>query len=950
MDDQPANSDDQRVQVLADAAVAFGVELAPPTRERLARMLAISDFVFDTLKRWPVALGTLDALIDDPRPPLARFTAHWPPDSQAEALRELRRFRRLECVRLVARDVLGLDPIAQTLATTSAVAEVVIEAALREAEQHVSARFGTPRDIHGSAQRLVVIGMGKLGGGELNFSSDVDLILAFAEDGESDGARPIDNQQWFVRLGQRLVGLLADPTADGFAYRTDLRLRPFGGVGRIALSFAAMEHYYQREGRDWERYAWIKARPVAGDLAAGRSLIRMLQPFVYRRYLDFNAIDGLRAMKGLVDAEVVRRELADDIKLGPGGIRELEFIVQVQQLTRGGREAALRTPSFIQALAESVAAGHLEAEPGRSYGADYGFLRRLENRLQMRADQQVHALPDAPEARERLARGLGWADWSALAASLHATRLRVSGSFAEVLRRGDDGTPDSAHAHSLARMVLDGDGHEPGAEGLVLGPRSSGALAQLRQAFASRSVDARLRARLTRLLPAMVDGARLASDPDLALTRMFDLMAAVSGRSTYLALLDERPQALARLLDVFGRSAFLAKRVIAHPLLLDDLLDGRHVAEPLSAEALKQAAATAAAKDDVDQALIGLVELRQSAQFRLGLNWLDRGATPVAIAAGLAQVADVIVDALVRLAARELARSHGALDPARAPCAGFAVVGYGSFGGVELGFTSDLDLVFVYDGALASVESAGPRPLEGTRWMMRLAQRLVQWLTTPTAAGRLYEVDTRLRPDGSGGLLVVSLDAFVEYQHQRAWTFEHQALVRARPVAGDATLGAAIAALRDAVLTQPRAPGWRDDLAKLRTRWRAEADRSDSARFDLKHGLGGLIDIDVLTQALVLGPGAPPQASWPTDTVALLQALAAAGRLDQPTAEGLIAAREALLARALDQTLNRTPRVVARDPTLERTLALVLATLERLLPEVLPGGAARAPLRPDTDP
>lgn len=913
---------------LAAACREAGLE-APTTAlvERLRPVLAASDFVTDTLCRWPRALSSLEALIDDPRGPEARWSASWPAVDDATAMAELRRFRRLECVRVVARDVLGLDAVPDTLRTLTALAEVCLARALEHLEAGFTARFGTPRAADGTPQRLVVIGMGKLGGGELNFSSDIDLILAFPEPGASDGPRSLDNEDWFARLGQRLAQLLGEVTADGFCHRVDLRLRPFGSTGRIALSFAAMEHYYQREGRDWERYAWIKARPAAGDLAAGARLLEALRPFVYRRYLDFNAIDGLRTMKALIDAEVARRELDDDIKLGPGGIREIEFIVQLAQLTRGGREPRLRTPSLHAALDAAIAAGHVEPELGAALLDDYHALRRVENRLQMLADQQVHRLPEDPALRARLAIGLGHADWAAFSDWLGEVRARVGAAFAGTLAPARGHAPAAHATPDWASAVLEGRAESLPAP---FGAAASAALRTLASTLAHRNLDARTRARLERLLPALAAASLSQRDPDASLARALALIAAVSGRSTYLALLDERPQALARVIDVFSRSALLAERVIAHPLLLDDLLDARIDAALPAAASLAAAANAAIAGEDPDAALVALAEFRQSAQFRLGLAWLARRESAPALARRLSEVADAVLRALTRLAAREVIAAHGPLADSDDETAGFAVIGYGSLGGRELGFASDLDLVFVYDGALADRESRGRRPLDGARFMAKLAQRLVHWLGTPTRAGRLYEVDTRLRPDGSKGLLVTSFEAFAEYQRERAWVWEHQALVRARPVAGDPSLGERIRALRDAVLSMARRDDPRPEIARMRARWRAHLDRSDATRLDLKQGPGGLVDIEFVTQAAVLDgarSATAATASWPTDTAGLLRALAADGRIDAETAASLIEAHSRLLTRALDATLDAAPRLVARDPELDGLAARVHAAL-----------------------
>ena len=395
--------------------------------EAAVRKLAIaSDFAIDTLCQQPPLLARLDA---DPEPVPALPSDHhndWP--------RWLRRWRRGESTRLIWRDLQALDSVEDTLRAASSIADQALAAALAVLTGQLQARHGVVRDGLGQRQDLVVFGLGKLGGGELNFSSDVDLVYAFVEHGISDGALPLDAEAYFTRLGQQLAKLLGEVTPDGFCHRVDLRLRPFGASGRIALSFAAMEQYYQREGRDWERYAWIKARPVAGDLPAGTRLLDTLRPFVYRRYLDYTALDGLREMKALIDAEVQRRELAEDLKLGPGGIREIEFFVQAQQLIRGGREPALRERALLPALAALASAGHLPADLAAHLAAAYRFLRRLENRVQMLADAQTHALPSDPLTRLRIARGLDYPDSAAMQADLDGHRRVVSEAFAGLLQ------------------------------------------------------------------------------------------------------------------------------------------------------------------------------------------------------------------------------------------------------------------------------------------------------------------------------------------------------------------------------------------------------------------------------------------------------------------------------------------------------------------------------------
>jgi len=893
----------------------------PGLRERLAQLAIASDFAVETLVRQPGLLATLDAPAQPP-PVLA-------PGADADWPGQLRRWRAAESTRLVWRDLAGLDSVEATLAGSTRIAEAALACALSAVagavrERHGCIKPGRIDDGRGGEAALVVFGLGKLGGGELNFSSDIDLIYAFAEHGSSDGARPLAAEEYFTRIGQRLAQLLGDVTADGFSHRVDLRLRPFGASGRLALSFAAMEQYYQREGRDWERYAWIKARPVAGDIAAGNELLEALRPFVYRRYLDYTALDGLREMKAMIDAEVQRRELAQDLKLGPGGIREVEFLVQSMQLIRGGREPALRQRSLLPALSALAQAGHLPEATAARLAEAYRFLRRLENRVQMFADQQVHALPEDPLRRLRIARGLGFADATQLQGALDAQRALVAEAFADLLKSRRRQADRGALAQYWLALPEAGEAATLAEAGFAEAGAHHARLRDFARSPAVRDISVRARQRLDHVLPALLEAAARSAAPDAALPRGLALLQAIARRTSYLALLDEQPAALARLVDVTARSSLLSERLANHPLLLDELLDTRAagaVPDEDGVRAALRAAAQAHAHDDAEAALAALNETRHSLAFRIALAALAQRQPAQESAALLAVLAEEVVVAVLALAQRELEAAHG-----RIAGAGFAVVGYGSVGGRELGFDSDLDLVFLHDAGGEEV-SDGARALEAPRYFARLAQKLVALLNTETAAGRLYEVDVRLRPDGAKGVLVSSLKSFAEYQQQRAWTWEQQALVRARDLAGAPHLRAAFAALRCQTLSRPREEAaLRADVVSMRRRMRAELDRSDAARFDLKQGEGGLVDLEFLLQQRVLALAArAPALCAQTATPALLSALAAAGGLEGADAQALGQAHALLLARGLDCTLDRRPRLCAPDEAIAAARAQVRA-------------------------
>lgn len=906
-------------QRLARWRAALPAEAVPsaldgPIMARAGRLFLASDFAFDFALRQPHQL--LAMLID---PAQVQDGQAFEPSASDDFAAALRRFRQAGSVALILRDVLAIDSVEATLAGASQLARVCIEAALAEAERQLALRYGQAQDSAGRTQRLVVIGMGKLGGGELNFSSDVDLILAFSESGQSSGPVQLDNEEYFTRLGQRLAQLLGDVSAEGFVLRVDYRLRPYGGAGRLALSFNAMEQYYQREGRDWERYAWIKAQPVAGDLVAGAALIETLRPFVYRRYLDYTAIEGLRELKIRIDREVARQDLIDDLKLGPGGIRELEFAVQLAQLIRGGREPLLRVSGFLPALAALEQGGQFDTDSADRIRRHYRFLRRVENRVQMLADKQTHCLPEAPEARLRIALALGYADLSALAQAIAAVRAEVAELFAATLDAPGRGR----------RVVLDS---APQSEAGPVAPEMSAEVQEaIRALLASlpvRRMETRARERLERALPLLLLAARKTAAVDAAVLRLVGLLHAIAGRPSYLALLAERRAARERLAEVFARSAFLAERVTEHPLLLDDLLDPRIEDGEFDAAGFAQQIEQSLARvdrDDAEAELAALHEVRQSARFRVALGWLNRNHSAAATAERLAVIAEGCVRAVLALAERDLRAQHGPMPD------GLLVIGYGSFGGAELGLASDLDLVFLFDPAMNAWTGTGPRPLDGPRRMARLSQRILHWLGTPTRAGALYEIDVRLRPDGRKGLLVSDLDAFQEYQQQRAWIWEQQALVRARVVAGPTHLAERFNAIRHGLLCRARDPDQvRREVATMRERWRQQLDRSSDSLFDLKQGRGGLVDIEFLLQAMVLiHAERHPELTTATGTPALIDRVREAGQFDADSAERLHQAHAHWLAAALDCGLANRPRLIERSPAVDALAAEVQTLMLR---------------------
>lgn len=878
----------------------------PAPHYALQKLVIASDFAHDWLQHDPTTFALIERDQDQPRP--LAFTA-----AALKKPEDFGRWRRRESVLQIYRDVTGRDDTRATLQRCTACAEVQIRAAARLAQSELDQRSGRPHRRDGKPQQLLVVGMGKLGGGELNFSSDIDLICTYAEPGETPGPRVLDHQEYFTRAVTRMVAHLAD-SSDGIpAYRVDLRLRPFGSSGPTALCVDALEQYYQREGRDWERYAWIKGRVLTGLADEARLVDDLLRPFVYRRYLDFGAFAGLRDLKSRIDEEVRRRDVRDNIKLGRGGIREIEFLVQLVQLVRGGREPSLRVRGTLAGMDAIAAQGLPEAHNLPALRSAYWFFRQVENRIQMLGDAQTHDLPADAFLLRRLAYGLGFTSVDALCAQLAAHREVVAAHFDAVVLPGESNRSGGLMQSAWNRISA---GPQEADAGPAVPDVAAEAMQQLKGSVALRAMNSTSRSRLDAVLPNLLELAAASAEPARVTSWVVAFVQVVARRTSYLALLAERPQLPARLIGLCAQSAWLAQRLIDAPILLDDLLDQFRLSD-FSAAHLSRECARALANvpsNDEEHQLLRLKEFQLSAQLRLGVALLRGDVDAAGVTAGLARIADIVLRTVLRIASAQISRRHGVFGaPSRdgAP-RGFAVIGYGSLGGLELNFASDLDLVFVFDDALTEVESGGPAALDGQRYMVRLAQRLLALLTMPSAIGALYEIDTRLQPDGNkGGLLVSGIRAYSRYLLQRAWTYEHQALVRARCVAGDPRLVGRFTTLRARILALPRPPETlAQEVAVMRAKMRAHLDRSTATRFDLKQGEGGLVDIEFVLQQRVLVTG--QRKEWASNSAELFAQIADPGL-------ATLARRHAdLLERGLRCTLQMQPRII--DHALVSTL------------------------------
>ncbi len=837
----------------------------------------------------------------------------------------LRRLRNRWQFGIVWRHLLRLASFEETVGSLSDLADVLIGAALDLLERWEVERHGEPLGASSSQpQRLAVLALGKLGGRELNLSSDVDLIFTFAEHGHTASGLP--NRNFFTRVGQRLIEALHSVTEDGFAFRVDMRLRPYGGSGALVMDSAAMVRYFESQGRDWERYAFIKARPCAGDLAVGAALLDAIQPFVYRRYLDFGAIDEMRAMKA---RRIDDRRRADDLKLGAGGIRDAEFCVQAQQLVRGGQQPELRHPGFLAALAALGEAGVLDPEAARGLGDAYRFLRDSEHSLQAEADRQSQRLPATDLSRLRLALSLGYDGYDAYLAALAAHRGRVEAVF-ERLLVADAPEPDrDLWASRRVPLALARAGFGDGAQAAAL-------LDELAKARDRASVGEAGRHRLNELMPRLLQALSLATDPLQGLTRLVPLLRAVLRRSTYLALLRDHPEVAERLVRVACRSRWLAERIRQRPSLLGLLIDRPSVKLAPDRQTLSDALGQQLAEVRDEEALLDeLRAFKERHVFQVAAAEALGGLALMHVSDYLTRLAEAVLEHSLKRAWDHCEVRHGA--PEGLQGRPFIIVGYGKLGGIELGPGSDLDLVFVHDLPLAHVQFAH-----------RLVRKLLHYLAAPTYLGPLYEVDMRLRPSGNAGTLMTSLKAFAQYQRSDAWVWEHQALVRARAVAGDAELQRRFERIRIDFLCQPRAAeALRAEINQMRRRIAAHQQGESLKRGSgpgaglesesLKRGRGGIVDIEFMVQYIVLAHAhQEPALARHSDNVRILEAAKETGVLGGEDADGLTRAYLALRERRHREVLDLEHD--GGDAELAVHRGVILDLWQRLLEHQPPAG------------
>ena len=800
-------------------------------------------------------------------------------ESDPQLMQILRQFRCREMIRIAWRDLAGWSDLAETLEDLTKLAEVCIQFTLDYFYQQACQRKGTPLKQDGSAMNIVVLGMGKLGAWELNYSSDIDLIFAYEHDGNLEDKKQTSYGEFFGRICRQLVKALDQITADGFVFRTDIRLRPFGDSGPIIMNFDGLENYYLTQAREWERYAMIKARQVAGDMDSGVQLAQLIKPFIYRRYLDYGAFEELRSLKLQITQELMRKDRMDNIKLGLGGIREIEFIGQAFQLIRGGQIPALQERSILNILKQLGELDLLPLQDANQLQASYHFLRRTENHIQQYQDKQTHDLPTDTNVRHILAFSMGFTNWDQFNPYLQTIRTQVHQVFDAVFS-----ITNPSPSQDNGELVWSGHDVETSfnyltQQGFQHPTICLKQLADFKNSRAIKRLSTKGLGVINRLIPQLIDHLQGINHQDITLKRVLDLIEAVAGRNVYLSLLAENPAALVQLLKLSSASLWVCDYLAKYPVLFDELLDTRSLYEPLNKAQLTQQLHQCLATidpSDTEQFMIKLRQFKQINVLRIVAADIMQVIPVMIVSDYLSYVAEVILEVVITNAWQRLTQKHGLPPNTTNQHPKFTILGFGKLGGQELGYGSDLDMVFLYDCANNNALTMGQKAISSAQFYGRLGQKVRHLLDTKMLSGILYEVDLRLRPNGNSGLLVTHINTYEAYLKEQAWTWEHQALIRGRFVAGDVDLKAPYDAIRQRVLSLPRdKQALKIEVAEMRNKMRDSLSlATNQTIFNIKQSSGGLVDIEFLVQFLVLAYASKyTNLTEFTDNIRLLAAL-----------------------------------------------------------------------------
>ncbi len=805
-------------------------------RNQIAQVAVASSYALNRLCRTPYILDSLHQITEfklDDFPDIIDIN-HSP--DLTEIKRTLRQYRHRKLIEIIYLDVVKQSPVELVLRYLSDLADLLIDKALYVCEKQLAEKHGQPVDSDGEPMRLNVIAMGKLGGRELNFSSDIDLICCYTSDGDLTGFGQLSYQEFFSRTVRAMSKCLNENTEDGFVYRVDLRLRPWGDSGPVALSHAALEHYYQLHGREWEQYAMVKARVLTGSQSDRDNLASIFKPFVYRKYHDYRVFEGLATLKDKIDRQAQARGMSNNIKLGQGGIREIEFYVQAFQILKGGRNNQLQSTQIIHCFEVLESQSIIAIEIVHDLRDAYGYLRILENRIQMLADEQTHRLPENPLSQNRLVYTMEAESWQALDQQQQSYRNQVSAHFNELFKR--DSQPET----------------------VPINPTDD--IQQRLDAFydskAWQFMSAKAKQRFTALLPKLLRTLDDSVQSLVLLERLLKLFSSIAGRSVYFELLHQNDALLLKLSDLFDKSEWIADEVANYPMLIEQLIHTGNLDERFDREVLENSLYQQLNNvlDDTELELDVLRLFKREQTIVIATAELAEEISTIEACQYLSELAEVLLESVYRLASKATQEKYGEPqyeEDGITKVAEFAIVGYGKLGGNEMHYQSDLDVIFLHNSSGNAQYSSGEKSIDNNIYFARLAQKIISMTSVLTGSGKLYEIDSRLRPEGSSGLLVSSVQAYLKYQQKKAWTWEHQALIRARFVGGSEALGAIFADMRCQILTLPRDPDTlRQDILAMREKMHQSKRPAEGEFTNLKHSYGAMVDIEFMVQYWVL--------------------------------------------------------------------------------------------------
>jgi len=856
--DYPALLAEDRFQWQPVADYMETHQFSSSIREKIERLAIASPYALAQLQRRPDTIEPLSGLAEFELDVQIIDLDEGEKIDLDQVKRQLRLYRHRKLVEIIYLDVVAANPLQSTLLHLSDLADQLIRSALDICQRQLSTKHGQPTETNGEPMELNIIAMGKLGGRELNFSSDIDLICCYDSDGELSGYGQLTHQEYFSRVVRLLNQLLSDATADGFVYRVDLRLRPWGESGPVVLNHSALEHYYQLHGREWEQYAMVKARIISGSETSRHSLATMLRPFIYRKYLDYRVFDGLATLKAKIDVQAKSKSMRVNIKVGQGGIREIEFFVQAFQILRGGRNHDLQCSGIFDSFEALRKHEIVDADSVDKLRAAYCFLRLLENRIQMFNDQQTHDLPDDPRQQRRIAATMDIDDWDGVLKQLQVHRQQVGACFNDLFKQEDSPRAEAVIDDAFAEGIEDGQQWDfIENSGIAEAQEITLLLNRFLQSKAWNFMSARAKQRFGVLLPGLIEAIGFSDRPEILFERLLRLFSSIAGRSVYFELLFQNRALLQRLASLFDRSEWIAGEVSQYPMLIENLIqsgDAQRFDKSLLLRRLQQQLATI--EGDTELELDSLRLFKREQTLVIACAELAQEIDTTQVSHYLCDLAEVVLEAVFQLASKALEQRHGqpecTEDGTRRP-AHLAIIGYGKLGGYELHYQSDLDLIFLHDSSAEAQYTSGDKSIENSVFFARLAQKIISMTSVLTASGKLYEIDSRLRPEGSSGLLVSSSAAYLRYQLEKAWTWEHQALVRARLVAGSDVLRSAFDAIRAQVLTLERDDSQlRNDIVDMRERMYQAKRPAEGDRVDLKHSRGGMVDIEFMVQYWVL--------------------------------------------------------------------------------------------------